>query len=106
VVAVLSEVLTSTENPPSTALSKVKVIVADPVFSFTATSAMVTVALSSLVMVPVPVASLMTTSVPVGFDKVMVIVSSNSTTVSPLNVTSMVCEVSPTEKETVPLAVV
>ena len=53
--AVPSEVETSTVKPPSTSLSRVKVTLAIPVSSSTITSSSVTVALSSLVIVAVPV---------------------------------------------------
>ena len=101
-MAVPFVVLTSTERPPSTALSKVKVTVAVPSASATVTSAIVTVAWSSLVMVPTPVASSITTLAPAGFVRPTVNVSSSSTTASSETVTVMVLLDSPSTKLTVP----
>ena len=102
-VAVPSAELTSTVKPPSTALSKVTLTVMFPASSSPLTSAIVTVAESSLVIVPIPVASNMF-EIPVAPERVMVKVSSTSTVASPLTVTSMVLLVSPALKVNVPEA--
>ena len=101
-MAVLSPVETSTVNPPSTGLSTVKLTSTDISSSFGVTSVMVTAALSSLVIVPVPTVVPKTTPVPMGSLIVTVKVSSSSTVLSPDTVTSIVFEVSPAAKVTVP----
>ena len=95
-VAVSSAVLTSMVNPPCTGLSKVTVTVM-PIASssFPLTSAMVKVALSSLVMVTVPVSvtsmSAASKSVTVRLLMEMVNVSSASNLLSSVGSTVKVC---------------
>ncbi len=61
---------------------------------------------SSLVMVPVPIPSDITTRKPVGLERLSVRVSSGSTIRSPETGTSIVLLVSPTAKLSVPLTAV
>jgi len=86
-------------------LDSVAVMVWFPAFSFALTSAIVTTVVSSLVIVPVPVASVILTRLD-AFERVIVTVSSTSTVLSPETVTLIVPLVVPVLIIKVPLEAV